>query len=257
MKVLTDPSLQSLSGIGHAYFTREGGVSSGYFASLNCALETNDLIANARENRKRAMSFIGRPVSSLVTVKNKHGNEVVIVDHPWEENAQPEADGMVTNKPGITLGALSADCPLILFADNKTQVIGIAHSGWRGSKLNIANSVVQKMLQLGAKINQITVCIGPSIMQKSYELGPECIADFLADDINNSQFFIPSVNEDHALFDIRAYIKNSLQQLGLTNISEIAIDTYTNEELFFSYRRRTHRKEPDNGCQLACIYLSD
>lgn len=255
MKILTDDSFNHLSGIGHAFFTRDGGVSTGYFASLNCGIDVKDNINHARENRKRAMQFINRTPDSLLTLKNLHGNEVVIVDKPWTDNNPPEGDGMVTNQSHVTLGALSADCPLILFADDNAHVIGIAHSGWRGSKLNIAAVIIQKMQHFGASIENIKVTIGPSIMQKSFEIGPECIASFLADDPLNEQFFIPSINKEHVLFDLRGYIKNSLIHLGIKSISEIALDTYTNEDLFFSYRRRTHRKEPHNGCQLAAIYL--
>ncbi len=258
IQILTDPHFEQLPGIHHAFFTRNGGVSQGIYASLNCAYKKNaDDFTNVTENRRRAMMHLNRDPKTLVTLNDIHSEKVVIVDKPWPINKLPAADGMVTTQSDITLGQLNADCPLVLFADPIARVIGSAHAGWQGAYKGIIEATVQTMLSVGASINDIHAVMGPSIFQQSYEVGSEFIDRFYVQNIANNKYFISSAKSGHALFDLRGYIKDKLINLDVKYIFEIAKDTYQDESHFFSYRRSTHRNEREFGNQLACIFLTN
>jgi YfiH family protein len=255
IEAIQSPLLKKITTVKHGFFTRQGGVSSGYYYSLNCSYGCDDSIDNIIENRRRAMIHMGSNFESLVSVKNTHGNDVVIVEKLWTNYKRPEADGMVTKHKGIVLGSDSADCPTILFADEQAQVIGIAHAGWRGAKLGIIEATVKKMMQIGADVSNITAVTGPCIAQDSYEVGGEFYEQFMAEDLNSEVWFKPSQKPNHKMFDLRGYVRKRLKGLGLKFVGDIEIDTYKDEKRFFSYRRATHKGEEDFGGHLACICL--
>ena len=161
LEIIHDSSFKKLRTIQHGFFTRSGGVSTGIYSSLNCAYPSNDDPENVRENRRRVMRYFGYSLESLVTVKNTHSNIAVIVDQPWHEQEKPEADGLVTSLPNIVLGSDSADCPIILFADTQSGVIGLAHAGWRGAKSGIIEKTIEQMILLGAKNQHIIAAMSP------------------------------------------------------------------------------------------------
>jgi YfiH family protein len=255
--ILKATAFEQITGIQHAFFTRQGGVSTGVHSSLNCCYRGKDDPANVRENRQRVMSYLGISFESLITTINVHGNNVISVDVPWEESNPPEADGMVTNLKNIVLASDSADCPIVLFADNTSEVIGLAHAGWKSSFAGILEKTMDIMLSLGAKPHQMSAVIGPCILQPSYEVSTEFYDNFIAHSSLNESFFIPSNNESHKLFDLLGFVREKLKNLNLQNISEIGLDTYMKEDLFFSCRRAMHRKENDFGGHFSCIYMSN
>lgn len=256
LEVLEDTSLKKLQTIQHGFFTRQGGVSSKCYASLNCAYASKDDPNNVQENRRRAMSYFGQHLESLVSVRNFHSNHAVIVEQPWQEYQKPNADAMVTKHTQIILGSDSADCPIIIFADDEVGVIGLSHAGWRGAKSGIIEATVEKMILLGAKPHHITAAISPCISQNSYEVDFEFYQNFLEENVCNQSYFKNSNEINYFLFDILGYVKNRLQQLNLKMVSsEVAVNTYSDEKRFFSCRRAAHRGDQGFGGHLSCIYL--
>ena len=240
----------------HGFFGRTGGVSTGVYDSLNCGPGSNDARASVIENRARATAALS-PGAKLVTLYQIHSAQAVTVAAPWDIPDNPKADAFATDKSGIVLGILTADCAPILLADQNAHVIGAAHAGWGGAFAGVAESVVAAMERLGARRERIVAAVGPCISQQSYEVGPEFKPRFLAADPANEKFFEPSVRAGHWQFDLPAYVAHRLRQSGITTVETIPLCTYVHEAEFFSYRRTTHRKEADYGRQLSAIMLTD
>ena len=242
--------------VTHGFFGRKGGVSKGLYDSLNCGPGSSDERASVIENRARATASLA-PGAKLVTLYQMHSAHAVTVSTPWEMADNPKADAFATNKSGIALGILTADCAPILLADTQAHVIGAAHAGWGGALAGVTESVVAAMERLGAKREQISAAIGPCISQPSYEVGPEFKPRFMAADPANARFFAPSKREGHWQFDLAAYVAHRLRQSGIGTIEIMPECTYLGAEDYFSYRRTTHRKEADYGRQLSAIMLVD
>jgi polyphenol oxidase len=249
--MLTAPNLSALSGIRHGFFTREGGVSQGLYASLNCGPGSGDDIKNVLANRELVAKALG--ADTLCTAYQIHSPQVEVVEKPWHWQAAPKADALVTTKPGIVLGVLTADCLPILLADEKNRVIGAAHAGWKGAFDGVIEATVQAMQRLGAQ--DIVAAMGPCIGQASYEVGPEFQARFLEQDPANAGYFQPSARAGHFMFDLTGYVGKRLKQAGITRINLLAQDTCLQENAFFSYRRATLRGEPVYGRQVSAIVL--
>ncbi len=253
-------TLSALDGdprIRYAFFTRQGGVSEGLFASLNCGFGSRDDPASVEQNRAIAAAQLGLPAERLVTCHQIHGTATITVERPWARAANPRADAMVTAVPGIALGVLAADCAPVLFADPDARIIGAAHGGWRGALAGVMEATVAAMAALGARPEKIRAGIGPCIAQPSYEVGPEFAATFAAADPMSGGFFEPAPREGHFRFDLGGYIADRLARLGLAAIERATHDTAGEEALFFSYRRACLRGEPDYGRGLAAIALAD
>jgi hypothetical protein len=242
--------------VTHGFFGRTGGVSTGLYASLNCGPGSSDDRASMMENRRRATAALS-PAATLVTLYQVHSAQAVTVTAPWEIADNPKGDAFATNKSGIALGILTADCAPILLADAQARVIGAAHAGWGGALAGVTESVVAAMEMLGARRERISAAIGPCISQESYEVGPEFKPRFIATDPANERFFERAKREGHWQFDLPAYVAHRLRQSGLGAVETIPACTYAGEAHFFSYRRTTHRKEPDYGRQLSAIMLTD
>jgi len=248
--------LAAAPGIRHAFFTREGGVSNGIYASLNGGLGSDDDPANVAENRKRMADAVGVTPSHFLTLFQIHSPDVVVATEPWNAADRPRADAIVTKVPGLALGASAADCGPILFADASARVIGSAHAGWKGALTGVLESTIAAMEKLGAERGRITAAIGPLIRQRSYEVGAEFVDRFKAADTSNARFFVPSKREGHAMFDLAGFIRARLETASILMIDDVGVDTYSDER-FFSYRRTTHRKEPDYGRHVHAIVLED
>lgn len=255
IEVIEDPQFKKLKLTGHAFFTRKGGVSNGYYHSLNCSYFGLDNPQNIMENRRRAMTYLNFPLESLIIVKNVHSNKVVVVDDLSLEYHKLEADATVTKCKNVVLASDTADCPIILFSDEKAEVIGLAHAGWKGAKQGIIEATIDKMISLGSNHQNICATISPCITQENYEVSAEFYQDFISMENNNTTYFKSSTNTDYFMFDLLNYNKDKLLMHNLKSVTTIGIDTYSNEELFFSCRRSYHKGEPDFGCQLACIYF--
>jgi len=248
------PELGRLGCIFHGFFTREGGVSTGIYASLNCGLGSNDNPVHVTENRARVAAAIGVASENLASAYQVHGITVAEVVTPWLPGKGPHADAMVTRQPGVALGILTADCTPMLLADVKAGVIGAAHAGWKGAKGGVADAVVAAMVRLGAKQTDIVAAIGPTIGQASYEVGDAFRDSFVGDIPDAARFFAtPAGGKPH--FDLPGFVASRLTLLGLAAIDRIDADTCAEPDRFFSYRRSCHAGEPDYGRQLSAIAL--
>jgi polyphenol oxidase len=245
-----------LPGVRHGFFTRQGGVSEGIFASLNCGFGSSDEAAKVAENRAGAMATLNLGGNRLATCYQVHSAKVVVVDRPWPREQRPRADAMVTRTPEIALGILTADCAPVLFADAEAHIIGAAHAGWRGALSGVLEATVDAMKKLGATSHRIHAAIGPCIGRDSYEVGPEFPAPFVAENLANDAYFRPAPRAGHFLFDLAGYVAARLKQLGLARIEAIAGDTAAEADRFFSYRRSCQLKESDYGRQLSVIAVA-
>jgi len=252
---MNDDTLGRLGGIRHEFFTREGGVSAGIFASLNCGLGSGDDIERVHENRARAASRLDVAASALLSLHQVHGRDVVTVEAPWAEGARPKADAMVTKRPGIALGILTADCAPVLFADAEAGVIGAAHAGWRGLLAGVIEATLAAMTTLGARVDRVTAEVGPTIGPQSYEVGPEFPAPFLAADPANARFFRPAQRAGHHMFDLPAACLARLAAAGVAAAAASGEDTCREGSRYFSYRRSVLRGERDYGRGLSAIVL--
>lgn len=249
LEIITADSLTPLQ---HGFFTRRGGASSGVFAGLNCGPGSSDQSEIVRTNRSRVADALNVPPDHLLTVHQVHSADVVPVTGPLTK--KPRADAMVTATPGLALAVLTADCQPVLFADAKAGVVGAAHAGWRGTLDGVLEATVDAMETLGAARGDITAVIGPSISQSAYEVGPEFLEDFIADDPTNSRFF-GNGDGDRYLFDLPAFGLHRLRQAGVGHAEWTRHCTYSDPARFFSYRRATHAGEADYGRMISTIRL--
>jgi YfiH family protein len=253
--MITVSTLNEVLRIRHAFFTREGGVSEGLYASLNCGLGSNDDPQAVATNRARALAQLDLPPSALATAQQEHTAQVAVIDETWIPQQRPRADALVTTRPGIALGIVTADCAPVLLADPKANVIGAVHAGWRGALAGVLDNTVAAMVKLGAKTPRLVAAVGPCIAQRSYEVGPEFPAPFLAEDKDNHFFFAPSPRPGHHFFDLPGYVARRLGRIGLAEVARTPCDTFREENRFFSYRRATLRGEADYGRCLSVIVL--
>jgi hypothetical protein len=255
LKPLQAPALLAQDGIRHAYFTREGGVSTGIYASLNGGIGSADVRARVLDNRARMAGYLGVMPDHLLSLWQVHSAEVVTVNGAWDHDARPKADAMVTATPGMALAIATADCGPLLFADAQRGVIGAAHAGWKGAIGGIVEATLAGMEELGALRSAITVAIGPMLSQANYEVGPEFVERFVTEDAGNDRFFRPSRRASHAMFDLPGYVRERLLRAGVAAVDDVALCTYADPQRFFSYRRATHRAEPDYGRLISAIVL--
>jgi hypothetical protein len=249
-------SLAALSGIRHAFFTREGGVSEGLYASLNGGPGSHDGPARVAENRARMAATLGVAAERLLTAYQIHSPDVVVVERPWPLEQRPRADALVTRARGLAIGVTTADCGPVLFADAEARVIGAAHAGWRGAFTGVLEATIDAMERCGAKRGRIVAALGPTIRQPNYEVGPEFVERFDKADPGNARFFTPAPRAGHALFDLPGYIAARLERAGIADFEDLRCCTYADEQRFFSYRRATHRGEGDYGRHINAIALA-
>jgi YfiH family protein len=254
--MLTAEPFSDFSAVRHGFFTREGGVSEGLYASLNCGLGSGDDPERVRENRRRAMRRLGLAAEALVTAYQVHSARVAVVQAPWPEGARPQVDGMVTQTPGVALGILTADCAPVLLVDPHVGVIGAAHAGWRGAKSGILEQTVTAMVRLGARVGSIGAAVGPCIRHDSYEVGPEFRAAFVADEPAAAELFRPSDRESHFRFDLAGYVVRKLGAVGVEAHAVLPHDTFSDNGRFFSYRRVTLAGGGAYGRLLSAIALA-
>lgn len=255
---ITDPALARRGGLRHAFFTRQGGVSKGIYNSLNMGYGSDDSRDSITENRRRAMAAFDLPAAALNTVYQEHGTGVAVADGNWDPADAPRADAQVTDRPGIVIGVLTADCVPVLFAGQKpdgAKVVGAAHAGWKGALAGVLAETVAAMEKLGAARGTIHAAVGPCIGRESYEVGPEFPAPFVALDPANDRFFGPGRRDGHPLFDIAGYAASRLESLGIAGVHQTGEDTCADADRFFSYRRKTLTGEADYGRELSAIVI--
>jgi hypothetical protein len=243
-------------GIAHGFFTRRGGVSRGVYQSLNGGVGSRDDPDAVRENRARMARTLGVEPANLLIPYQVHSPDALVVAAPWPSDARPRCDALVTATPGLGLGVTGADCGVILFAAPRAGVIGAAHAGWRGALAGVVEATVAAMEGLGARAKDIVVALGPTIAQRSYEVGPEFVATFAEADPEAAPLFAPSDRAGRSMFDLHAFIGLRAARSGVAQFEDLGLDTYDDEARFFSYRRATHRGEPDYGRLVAAIALT-
>jgi polyphenol oxidase len=253
--MLIEAKSLKLSGICHAFFTRDGGVSSGVYASLNGGIGSADDQTHVAENRGRMASALGIAPANLLTAYQIHSPSVVVADAPWETDVRPRADAIVTQRPGLAVGVSTADCGPILFADPQARVVGAAHAGWRGALAGVAEATIAAMERLGATRGNIRAALGPMIRQANYEVGSDLIARFAAEDGDSGRFFQPAARSGHFMFDLPGYIGARLSRADIRNVEDLGLCTYADPVRFFSFRRTTHRGEADYGRHVNAIVL--
>jgi YfiH family protein len=254
--MLRSTALAALPGVRHAFFTRTGGVSEGPYASLNGGVGSDDVPAHVAENRARMAAAVGVACDRFLTAYQIHSPEVVIAERPWDVNARPKADAIVTKVTGLGIGVSTADCGPILLADAEAGVIGAAHAGWRGALSGVAEATIAAMEHCGAERSRTVAALGPMIRQTNYEVGPEFVAQFRKADAANERFFKAGARSGHALFDLAGYIAARVAAAGIGRIEDIGGCTYGDPQQFFSYRRSVHRAEADYGRHISAIALA-
>ena len=245
----------ALEEVRHGFLGRRGGVSQGVCAGLNVGLGSDDDRDAIQANRRLAIGAVA-PGARLVTLHQVHSPTAIQATAPWPDNSRPHADAMATDRPGLALAILTADCAPILFADGAAGVIGAAHAGWKGALGGVVEAAVAEMEKLGADRGRIAAAIGPCIARKSYEVDDGFLRRFAEADPANERFFTPG-RAGHHQFDIEAYVLARLAQAGVTRAEALGLDTYSDPDRFFSYRRATHKGEPTYGRQISLIALPD
>ncbi|WP_413718042.1 peptidoglycan editing factor PgeF [Silicimonas sp. MF1-12-2] len=250
LEILTS---ELLSPVRHGFFTRRGGASSGVFHGLNCGLGSSDQSEIVRINRHRVADAMDVSPEDLATIYQVHSADALTLDSPPEPGTV-KADAMVTATPGLALGVLTADCQPVLFSDPEAGVIGAAHAGWKGALGGVLEATLERMEELGADRARIVAAIGPTISQQAYEVGPEFLETFLAEDPESARFFANGTG-DRYHFDLVGYSLNRLRTAGIADVEWIRRCTYSEPERFYSYRRSVHNKEADYGRLISVIRL--
>lgn len=238
----------------HGFLGRRGGISEGAMWGLNVGYGSRDDRDAIAENRRRAIDAV-LPGAELATVHQVHSAEVVYVERPWPQDERPHADAMVTDRPGLLLGVLTADCAPVLLADGEAGVVGAAHAGWRGALAGVTDSTVEAMENLGADRSRIAAAIGPCIGPASYEVDDRFRTRFIGQEPEDARFFT-TASAGKAYFDLPGYVRHRLLAAGIGEVEVLHLDTYVEAERFYSYRRATHRGEPDYGRQISLVALS-
>jgi YfiH family protein len=245
----------SAPGMRHAFFTRQGGVSEGVYASLNGGVGSKDAQENVAENRARMAARLGVERERLLVPFQIHSADALIVSEPWAADARPRCDGLATREKNLALGVTGADCGMLLFADADAAVIGACHAGWKGALTGMIASTIAAMESLGARRARIHVGLGPAIGAASYEVGPEFVRRFVDSDTGYKRFFTPSPRVDHSMFDLPGFISARVTALGVASFEDLGVNTYADEARCYSYRRSVHRNEPDYGRLVSAIVL--
>lgn len=245
----------TLPGIAHAFFTRAGGVSEGVYASLNGGVGSRDAPEAVAKNRARMAAALGLAADRLAVPYQVHSPDAIAISTHWAPDARPRCDGIVTATPGLALGVTGADCGMVLFAEPEGRVVGAAHAGWKGALGGVVEATVAAMERLGGSRRAVVAALGPCIAQESYEVGPEFVAAFIEADEASVRYFVASRRAGHSMFDLKAYIAERARRAGVGRFEDLRCDTYADDQRFFSYRRATHRREPDYGRLVSAIAL--
>jgi polyphenol oxidase len=252
---LTAESLR-IPGVAHGFFTRLCGISQGVYESLNGGVGSRDIPEAVSENRARIAAALGAAPERLAVPFQIHSPDAVAISAPIVPSARPRCDALVTATSGLALGVTGADCGMILFADQRARVIGATHAGWKGALAGVVEATVTAMEGLGARRSDVVAALGPCIGPRSYEVGTEFVAAFADAGEDTARYFAPSRRDGHSMFNLNAYIAERAARAGVGRFEDLSLDTYSDERRFFSYRRATHRKEPDYGRLLSVIVMN-
>jgi len=243
---------KALDGVAHGFLGRRGGVSTGLYAGLNVGIGSDDDAEAVAENRRLATEAV-LPGGRLLTLYQTHSADVVRALTAFDD--RPEGDALVTDRPGLALGILTADCAPVLLADREAGVVGAAHAGWKGAIGGVTDAAIAAMEKIGARRDRIAAAVGPCIARSSYEVDDAFARRFETDDPANERFLAPG-KPGHHQFDLEAYVVHRLAKAGLARVEMLGLDTYGDADRFFSFRRATHRGEPGYGRQISIIGIA-
>lgn len=254
LPTVQSPLLAAVPGLRHAFFTRQGGASTGLYDSLNVGRGSKDEPADVAENRARAAAWFGARPEDLDTCFQIHSTIAIVADGSWGD-ARPEGDAVVSKTPGVVCGALHADCAPVLIVDPQARVVAAAHAGWRGALDGVVQSAVDQMTALGAEPSRMIAAVGPCIGPTSYEVGLDFLQRFEADSPGSGRFFSAGASDDKRQFDLPAFVLDRLATAGIEQREWVGRDTFAEEAMFFSNRRAVRRGEGDYGRLLSAIML--
>ena len=247
--------LEKFKNIKHCFFSRKNGVSKGLYESLNCGIGSNDNKEDVLKNLEIISNKINCNKNSLITLNQKHTNQVVYFKNDTSIKNKVTADAIVSEVKNVGIGILTADCAPILFYDPKKKIIGCAHSGWKGALNGIIKNIVKKFNELNSNSNDLIAVVGPCIDKKSYEVKEDFFNKFVSYE-NNNKIFFEKINNGKFLFDLRGFINKEISISGITNIENLEMDTFSQKEFFYSYRRSQHNKEKDYGRCISVILMT-
>ena len=250
---ITHPLLTQ-AGVRHGFFTRNGGVSTGIYDSLNTGVGSSDAAAAVQENRRRIAAHFGAAPDDLAACYQIHSAITRVADGPWK-GERPEGDAVASATPGVVCGVLTADCAPILLADPQAGVVAAVHAGWKGALGGVIHSAVAAMQALGANPARTLAVVGPCIAQASYEVGADYEEKFAHTEPSSRRFFIPGAAADKRLFDLPGFVLWRLERAGVHQAAWTGHDTCADEARFFSNRRAFQRAEPDFGRMMSAITL--
>ncbi len=253
--MIASPLLSAVKGVSHGFFTREGGRSRDLYASLNCGFGSGDDKDVVAMNRAHVAGQLGTAPERLLTVWQSHSPVVVTAAEPWDVRKPPEGDAVVSATPGLAVAVLTADCAPVLFADTTAGVVAAAHAGWKGALGGVLEATLDEIERLGGHRRHVVAALGPMISQANYEVDEGFRQRFLSSEPGNDRFFAIGRREGRHQFDLPAYVRFRLEAVGVSQIYDTALCTYADEGRFFSFRRATHRGEPDYGRQISAIML--
>ena len=242
------------AGVKHGFFTRQGGVSDGIYASLNTGVGSKDAPAAVAENRRRIAAHLGGTPDDYAACYQVHSAIAHVANAGWK-GERPEGDASVTAAPGVICAVLTADCAPILFTDAEARVVAAAHAGWKGALGGIIASTIEAMQGLGADPARMVAVVGPCIAQDSYEVGADYQDRFEAEAAGSGRFFVAGATPDKRLFDLPGFVLWRLEQAGVGQAAWTGLDTRADETLFFSNRRAFLNGEPDFGRLMSAITL--
>ena len=247
--------LKKFGNLKHCFYSRKNGVSKGYYESLNCGLGSGDKKENVLKNLESVAKKITCSKESLITLNQKHSNQVIHFDSERSVKNKLTGDAIVSEVKNIGIGILTADCAPIFFYDHKKKIIGCAHAGWKGALEGIIRNTVKKFNELNSNNNDLIVAVGPCIGKKNYEVKKDFFEKFILQDKNNKNFF-NRTNDERYFFDLRGFINRELSNLNIKNIDNIEMDTFSEKEFFYSYRRSQRNEERDYGRCISVILMT-
>ena len=247
--------LENFKNIKHCFFSRKNGVSKGLYESLNCGIGSNDNKENVLKNLEIISGKINCNKNSLITLNQKHTNQVVYFKNETSIKNKLTADAIVSEVKNVGIGILTADCAPVLFYDPKKKIIGCAHSGWKGAFNGIIKNIVKKFNELNSNSNDLIAVVGPCIGKKSYEVKEDFFNKFVSYE-NNNKIFFEKINSGKFLFDLRGFINKEISNSGVTNIENLEMDTFSQKDFFYSYRRSQLNKEKDYGRCISVILMT-
>jgi len=247
--------LKNISNLKHCFFSRKNGVSKGIYNSLNCGINSKDNRENVIQNINIVSKKLNCEKKPIIALNQNHSNKVVCFNNQKDVKNKIIGDAIVTTLKNVGISVLTADCVPILFYNPKKKIVGCVHAGWKGTLNGIIENTVDKFLELNSNARDLVAAVGPCINHHHYEVGYDFYKKFVDQNKNNQQFFI-LLNDNKYLFNIRSYINAKLIGLGVNNIDHIEMDTFSNKENFFSYRRSKKNDDKDYGRCISVIIMT-